>query len=268
VTRSRSCIACAKGKARCDVKRPQCSRCTTKGLECHYPTHVRKTAGPGTQSSTSRVEISSRDSSPIEDIPVDLSHFGQDLAQPTIGAFNIPDADFDPFKWTEPSIDFTDFLGPSLLLVDKNMPLLASDSLALGEAIITPNMPSHIFNHSIPPVPTITERSLVLKPKAQKGGPHRVAALILHMLKSYPQMMLNDISLPPFIHPHLTSPEFGSKDMETLTNCITLMQMISPKVQGSRKLFWKNVRLECERVCAEVRSTMRIDETKELIWKL
>jgi hypothetical protein len=30
------------------------------------------------------------------------------------------------------------------------------------------------------------------------------------------------------------------------------VHMISSGVQGSRKLFWKNVRMECERLCEEV----------------
>ncbi|KAJ5316801.1 hypothetical protein N7508_001309 [Penicillium antarcticum] len=39
--------------------------------------------------------------------------------------------------------------------------------------------------------------------------------------------------------------------METLDNCITLVHMISSGSRGSRKLFWKNVRMECERLCSE-----------------
>lgn len=40
--------------------------------------------------------------------------------------------------------------------------------------------------------------------------------------------------------------------MESLINCISLVHMINSGVQGNRKLFWKNVRLECERMYAEV----------------
>ncbi|KAF2450727.1 hypothetical protein P171DRAFT_340881, partial [Karstenula rhodostoma CBS 690.94] len=109
---------------------------------------------------------------------------------------------------------------------------------------------SAALNLSIPPVPRETTRSLVLRSKA-KPGSHRVATLILHTLKSYPQMMLRDGTLPPYIHPHLVSPGFNSTDMESLSNCISLVYMISDKVRGSRKLFWKNVRLECERISTE-----------------
>ncbi|KAJ6086544.1 hypothetical protein N7467_005458 [Penicillium canescens] len=39
--------------------------------------------------------------------------------------------------------------------------------------------------------------------------------------------------------------------MEPLDNCINLVHMISGGMRGSRKLFWRNVRMECERLCAE-----------------
>ena len=66
-------------------------------------------------------------------------------------------------------------------------------------------------------------------------------------------MMLRHNTLPPFIHSSLLSRDVENNDMEPLNNCISLMHMISSGVQGSRKLFWKNVRLECEHLYEEVR---------------
>lgn len=37
-TRKKSCRACVKAKRRCDLGFPICSRCTSKSLECSYPT--------------------------------------------------------------------------------------------------------------------------------------------------------------------------------------------------------------------------------------
>lgn len=65
-------------------------------------------------------------------------------------------------------------------------------------------------------------------------------------------MMMRHNTLPPFIHPCLLSLGIESTHMEPLTNCISLVHMISSDVHGSRKLFWKNVRMECERLVAEV----------------
>ncbi|KAJ5574343.1 uncharacterized protein N7459_008770 [Penicillium hispanicum] len=65
--------------------------------------------------------------------------------------------------------------------------------------------------------------------------------------------MLHHNTLPPFIHPHLISSDIENPLVEPLTNCINLVRMISSEAKGSRKLFWKNVRLECERLLAEHR---------------
>ena len=85
------------------------------------------------------------------------------------------------------------------------------------------------------------------------GGAQSIATLILHTLKSYPMMMLRHNTLPPFIHPRLISSDFEDNDVEPLTNCINLVHMITSGVQGCRKLFWKIVRMECERLREEVR---------------
>ena len=45
ITGSRACISCARGKARCDNRQPECSRCITKAIECHYPANTPKSPG-------------------------------------------------------------------------------------------------------------------------------------------------------------------------------------------------------------------------------
>lgn len=159
--------------------------------------------------------------------------------------------------WDDPDIDFADFLNPqtndetfqypssgSLSLVRHSTPS-TDQTVQVQQAISSPNV-------SIPTLPTSTVRSLIQRPK-MKTGAQRIANLILHTLKSYPLMMLRHKTLPPFIHPRLISSDVENNHMEPLTNCISLVHMISSGVQGSRKLFWKNVRLECERLCEEVR---------------
>jgi hypothetical protein len=71
---------------------------------------------------------------------------------------------------------------------------------------------------------------------------------MFYTLKSYP-LMLRQNTLPPFIHPSYVSFTGEGAAAEPLENCITLMHMMASGVQGSRKLFWRNVRQECERLC-------------------
>lgn len=99
---------------------------------------------------------------------------------------------------------------------------------------------------AMPMMPSHSPRSLSRRTNA-KPGAKRTANLLLHTLKSYSAMMLQHNNLPPFIHPQLFSIN-QDKDMEALYNCISLMHMISHRLPGSRALFWKNVRQECERI--------------------
>ena len=82
------------------------------------------------------------------------------------------------------------------------------------------------------------------------GKMQKTAHLMLHTLRSYPSMMMRHNTLPPFIHPSaLTSLNVDNNDdVEPLNNCISLSYMLNSGVKGSRKLFWKNVRMECERL--------------------
>jgi hypothetical protein len=158
--------------------------------------------------------------------------------------------------WIDPDTDFAEFLNsqtnyetvPSSTLRPSSS---ARTAIPLTDQMVPVQRAISSSNVSIPTLPISSRRSLSLRPR-MKIGTQRIANLILHTLKSYPRMMLNHNTLPPFIHPHLISSTVENNHMEPLTNCISLVHMISSRVQGSRKLFWKNVRLECEHLSAEV----------------
>ncbi|KAG4441699.1 hypothetical protein IFR05_002833 [Cadophora sp. M221] len=157
--------------------------------------------------------------------------------------------------WNLPELSFADFLNAQVL--DNTVQYPFSEPPASARRFTPSTSPtfqtqqalstSHI---SIPASPTSYVRSLVLRQRTETGT-KRIANLLLHNLKSFPLMMLRHGTLPPFIHPRLISSYEDSTRMEPLTNCISLMHMIGSRIQGCRKLFWKNVRLECERLCAE-----------------
>lgn len=104
---------------------------------------------------------------------------------------------------------------------------------------------------SIPRTPSIVARSLIRRPKTQPRT-QRTANLILHNLKSYPLMIQRHNDLPPFIHRSLVSSSVEDADMEPLTNCLSLVHMLNGGGQAGRKLFWKNMQMECEHLSAEV----------------
>ncbi|KAL5315471.1 hypothetical protein ACEPPN_016339 [Leptodophora sp. 'Broadleaf-Isolate-01'] len=157
--------------------------------------------------------------------------------------------------WNLPQLSFADFLNAQVL--DNSVQYPLPEPPASARRLTVPSTQtiqtqqtistSHI---SIPASPTSSVRSLALRKTAQTGT-QRIANLLFYNLKSFPLMMLRHGTLPPFIHPRLISSHAENTRMEPLTNCVSLMHMIGSRIQGSRKLFWKNVRLECERLCAE-----------------
>ncbi|KAL5378089.1 hypothetical protein DPSP01_009373 [Paraphaeosphaeria sporulosa] len=249
-TRPRSCIACAKGKARCDNRRPECSRCVAKSIQCDYPPSPRRGTGTKSYSPTVSGDLDGVQMSPEGSDEMDIS---VDTSPTTTSDIHVENS-----NWEDSEINFSDFLNSPVLAADMGDDLATEDHSLVRHSTPPTSTTFHIpdiaisaaLNFSIPPAPTSSTRSLVLKSKARPGS-HRVVTLILHTLKSYPQMMLRDGTLPPYIHPHLVSSDFNGNDMESLSNCISLVHMISHKVRGSRKLFWKNVRSECERMSTE-----------------
>jgi hypothetical protein len=257
-TRLRSCISCVRAKARCDNRRPGCSRCAAKAVECHYPTSTKsREPKPQIQHNyNDSLELQKVSPSLVADFP-GIENREETSTNDDI-LVGISDPEFANFgeqnlDWNVPDINFSEFLRPQTN--DEAIQYLSSESSALIRHSTTQINRVQEFasssNISMPMQPTGTPRSLVLR-TGMKSSAQQTANLMFHTLKSYPLMILRHKTLPPFIHSHLISSNTENVDMEPLNNCISLLHMISSGVQGSRKLFWKNVRLECEHLCENV----------------
>lgn len=139
--------------------------------------------------------------------------------------------------------------GNALDVLDPDVAALGDDYLdaEVGFATLLDDKVRHA---SLVHQPTTLTRSFDSR-ISPRTGMQRTANLILSTLKSYPMMVQRHDSLPPFIHSSFTIPEEGNSNLEPLTNCLNLVHMLRSPYHGKRKLFWKNVRLECERWCAE-----------------
>ncbi|KAI1120689.1 hypothetical protein F5Y10DRAFT_257908 [Nemania abortiva] len=255
--RSRSCIPCARAKTACDKSRPQCSRCTTKSLHCYYPGNTAAPTGllesPKTPVFHQLGEGAAMEPNTVVPASSSVPEFPRaDKAQEAnnaignlglvneLGVF-APNLGDGQIGWDGANIAFADFFNTQVI----------EPHLLSGSPSLAPQSPTLFSSQpSIPSAPSSAVRALVHRPKLQAGA-QRISNLILHTLKSYPLMILRYNTLPPFIHPITVSPDVEDPHMEPLTNCLSLAHMITSGVQGSRKLFWKNVRLECERLCHE-----------------
>lgn len=235
----------------------------TRHIDCHYPASAPKGVGRGARDKggvdVSATELLTTAHSTASDPPHDIGHhpLQDELATPVPTALENPGDGW--FDWNNPIFDFTEppsnwqAKGDAIQLSPPLTPTLvheptpsALQNFLRQHAASSPYM-------SIPRQPLDILGSLVQRPKI---GPktQRTATLILKTLKSYPLMLLQPDSLPPFVHPRmLASASAENDDMEPLNNCINLLHMIRTGVPGNRKLFWRNVRMECERFYHEVR---------------
>jgi hypothetical protein len=232
--RPRSCHLCAKTKTRCDKKWPNCSRCIAKGTECQYISKLPKSRTPGFHNNSHAVHHEQLVVGNQQVPAFEAEYFNLDV--PDIELPETESSDFLNFETSDTDIYTSTGAG-----------LVYRSSSPFNQQFQT-QLPI-VANWSIPVVPTSRPHSITKRPK-DKVGTERTATLVLHTLKSYVLTMLRHNSLPPFIHSSLVSAEFL---MEPLINCINLVHMISGDMKGSRKLFWRNVRMECERLCDEVR---------------
>lgn len=255
--KSRSCVSCARRKIRCDKTQPQCSRCKAKGVECQYVTRLAKPTRRNPQTSHKLSTAKTSNASPTLLTRMSFhSHPSTNNDDDTtrdsslvISGDQFAGVEGDALNWDNPHIDFSDFLNPEFNESIQEPPSLC----ALTDYPTTTSMIDRVqsINCSIPAQPTSNPRSLNQRPKTRPGT-QRTTTLIQHTLKSYLLTMLRHNSLPPFIHSSLASTTF---ELEPLDNCISLVYMISSGTRGSRKLFWRNVRMECERLCSEVSQT-------------
>jgi hypothetical protein len=152
--------------------------------------------------------------------------------------FNFPNIGFSDLLALQASCDVTQLISPSPSPPDSRSLLygINLDAFAASSAIPA----------QMPPVHTLIRRP------ALESGRQRTANLILHTLKSYPLMIMRHKTMPPFIHPGFVASNADSDDLEPLNNCISLLHMYGSGVDGSKKLFWRNVRVECERINQKV----------------
>jgi hypothetical protein len=237
--KSRSCVGCAKAKARCDNALPTCSRCSAKKLQCQHlgrnPSNGAVLLGRSECAEITGDEADVTRSSPNE-ITQSSINFVPDFADATV--FDLVNARTEDIDW-------------AIYDAEKTRPQFQSSRINPSTPVDSRPMPLAV---SIPETLSYDLRSFVQMP-AITGSGRKNATLILRILTSYPAMLQDPRSPPPFIHTSFL--DGGNNAMESLTTCACLMQMLQRGGPGSRGLVWRNVRLECERLQAQVSFTKR-----------
>ncbi|KAL1794530.1 hypothetical protein ACET3X_007951 [Alternaria dauci] len=269
VPRRRSCTACAQAKTGCDNALPACSRCLQKDITCKYPSGSAAKRRNAVETSRDVIyNLNNSDHDRVNMVMPTVLGQVQDIREVTPAPedstlftdvqWNLHDTvAFDDFMHSPPGM--TAFsTAPSFSLASTgptpvSPPLLlpeTADAAFQEHSQLTPQQQhpgSQTVSLSIPPTPNQNVRSMMQRPKMHSRA-DKTSSLIYYTFKSY-LLMLRQNNLPPFIHPSCVSFTDDDTTNEPLENCIALVHMIASGVRGSRRLFWRNVKQECERMC-------------------
>lgn len=220
--RKKACQNCTDSKVRCSLERPTCSRCWTRGKQCRYP------AGSGDVDRSSPGASSERNSADeglsFEPSLANLSTTSIATALPSPVSGH---ASGIPHIYSQPESTQTVDIGLTFDHVEL-MPM--ADAENIRDRWLQPYL--------------LTATGQLPK----LFSPFTVQFLAC-VLRSYPNQLLDEKSLPPFIHPL----QLNNKPMpRTIANCFSLVRMWMNRVEGSEAIVLSTVRQEMERLSREV----------------
>ncbi|KAH8666355.1 hypothetical protein BX600DRAFT_270749 [Xylariales sp. PMI_506] len=255
--RQKACRACTSAKARCDLERPNCSRCAARGVECAYmrpsptpstPTpitmglfpqaHARAPPaqpsapgpGPGPGPGPDRTALYAADSGaagPVDGGPVDFS--------------GVRDGTITP-GWLSNISSSEDGLDLALLTHQPHHQLGATH--IGGGGSLTP------FSglHPAPLSPSPDDWMLAIMPRPVVPDTRQLVQhsmrTIFRVLRSWPRMLAKGFQLPPIMH----FSQFKSGTLRPLANCIALCKMWSGQCEGTGPIVVDAVRKEMDNI--------------------
>ncbi|KAF1937835.1 hypothetical protein EJ02DRAFT_384921 [Clathrospora elynae] len=251
----RSCVPCARSKVRCDKLAPKCSKCATKNLDCRYPVSSTRNAESETHQvqDQDNVETSSLEAFSLSE-PNTLDPQCTDITC-ILDLSDVRNEAFERNILDTPPVVSSGQEALPLEEIQITLPIAFSasstsgaDTASLQNFIIGDQLMTYATNNTpVPRHPTFNIRFLRTRPKL-KAGAQITANNMARILCSYPKMMLDYNTIPPFIHPYWISASGSEESLEPLANCMSLLGMLGTRARGAASLFWRNVRMECDRI--------------------
>lgn len=243
VPRKRACQPCTVARARCDLIRPNCTRCVDKQLPCEYS--VPAAAG-------ARVRRRIEDSCTV--LPAVSSSSGSNsLAHPPSGLDSSPAVDGALLYSTSETTAITtqtpshgNLQPPDLISSSNTACPVFADTIA---GLLAPLDVSRIRDRWLDCYFTPTTKQV-------KEYPARVMALMSRTVSSYPAMWIrNQSHPPPFIH--LAQCRQNATMPEPLANCLSLLRLCASAAPGSDDLVRDSVQREMSRLATVVEEGVR-----------
>ncbi|KAL0956578.1 hypothetical protein HGRIS_002716 [Hohenbuehelia grisea] len=251
-SRKKSCRQCSDAKTRCDLVRPSCSRCTSRGHRCEYFTNPAESTLAAVNG---HLSLNS---------PTYISSFP--MAVPSGSA---SDSSAQPLSWSAESRDVRVPSSPSSSSVtgeSKRSDVGASASSmtripmeGTHEASASLSF-AHVELASSIDSARIKERwidgFIPSKTLCPKSMPPQTLLFIARILKGYPRKMLRPKELPPIVHPLQITTSHGPS---SLANCISIVRMWYDRAPGSEGIVSRTVTTEMERLLQEYTALDEMD---------
>lgn len=227
--RKKACNNCTKSKVRCDLERPACSRCRSRGQVCEYSV------------ASVSLDASVENPSSVTNDCVPETSYGDAsiLGTPRLErATDVPIA--LPFSVTN-----TPWASQSRRLASTEHDKETEIDLRVVDLVPNVNAENIRDRWLRPYILPLSEGEEI--PKMYHPF---TLQYIARILSTYPRHMLKDGGFPPIIHRAQIA---GNEMPRALANCYSLVRMWEQAVLGSEKMVMNTVENEMRRLVEEVR---------------
>ena len=288
ISRKKSCVRCREAKARCNQAHPLCSRCADRGFRCVYENGVRASPYyPFTPSTSASIHLQQQQQQQQPNLALPGGD-GSEVGLASLMGGMLPDFEDDASAlWPSQSIDNT----TSLFDFEKGIPLSSatnfmniktSDQIQIQGSYDQQATPAS-SNSSSDTAATIInnplQQSTISSPLTDhpSAGPiqHHPRAplnrrpilkhctltnILIGQMTSYPRMLVEGETLPPFVHPpchygaleHM-APECGESGRhrclpEDLSVCAGLVGMFYARTEANARFVWDSIYAEARKL--------------------
>ncbi|CAH0026966.1 unnamed protein product [Clonostachys rhizophaga] len=229
--RPKPCDGCSLAKTKCSLDEPTCQRCRSKDLPCVYGAKLLEGLFPNPDSQNG-IPFGNPDNLHLEQMLT-----AGDPAKSVTGG-------------SDPPPEFNSHLTPP----QSSWPLISSDISNGQESVAEPtSAPSESlqsseflpFDEAAPAQSTelANEPATLTALKQPSPEAEASATIVMHCIRSYPQMMLRRQTFPPFIHPHWHT----EKLPENLVNCMSIAQLFVTRTSENSPFLWRTIDNEVSR---------------------
>lgn len=224
--RQKSCRQCAFAKAKCDLQRPNCSRCSLRGVACTYVTAVPE-------------EESESSSSP----PQEQSSSSSSVQTPAAPTTTVPGR--------EALEDFLNRVNEPLEAAAEQMPIHLPLSDVLQHCDEDVNFLRNLQgNTDLIHFDPWLLASLNPQDTTPPLAKHSMQTL-LRVLRTWPSMLAKGFQAPPIFHHSIRDDECNVA--QPLANCCTLTRMWYLQQEGSSSIVQETITRELKIILANVR---------------